>query len=59
MGFQGGNVVVRNSTIVNLMERTKNEMREIQEMRRCRISDVIMNEEKDEEDNILSEHLLM
>ena len=59
MGFQGGNVVVRNSTIVNLMERTKNEMREIQEMRRCRISDVIMNEEEDEEGNISSGHLLM
>ena len=41
------------------MKRTENEMREIQEMRRCRISDVIMDEEKNEEDSIPSEHLLM
>ena len=55
MRSQGGNVVVRDSMIANFMKRTENEMREIQEMRRCRISDVIMNEKKDEEDNISSE----
>ena len=59
MGSQGGNVIVRDSTIANPMKRTENEMREIQEMRRCRISDVIMDEEKDEEGNISSGHLLI
>ena len=59
MGSQGGNVIVRDSTIANPMKRTEKEMREIQEMRRCRISDVIMDEEKNEEDSIPSEHLLM
>ena len=55
MKSQGGNIVIRNSMIMNPMKRTENEMREIQEMRRYRISDIIMNEEKDEEDNISSE----
>ncbi len=54
MGSQGGNVVVRDSMIANPMERTEDEMREIQEVRRCRISDVIMDEEEDEEGSIPS-----
>jgi len=54
VGSQGGNVVVRDSMIANPMERTEDEMREIQEVRRCRISDVIMDEEEDEEGSIPS-----
>ena len=59
MKSQNKNVVVRDSMIMNPMKRTENEMREIQEMRKCRISDVIMNEKKNEEDNISSKHLLI
>ena len=59
MEFQNGNVVVRDSKIANLMKRTENEMREIQEMKRCRISDIIINEKKNEENNISSEYLLI
>ena len=59
MRSQGGNVVVRDSMIANFMKRTENEMREIQEMRRRRISDEITDEEEEEEDSILSEYILI